>query len=84
MARREFSLYTSCPHCGHRYRLKVEVLILTDTLGPSARTITEPMFVLCHVDARVFGVRVPVALAKGESVVRVACLERTPDAAVTD
>lgn len=84
MARREFFLYTTCPHCGQRYRLRVEVLILTDPLGPSARTLSEPMSALCHVDARVFRVRVAVTLAKGESVVCVTCLERTPVVAAID
>lgn len=77
MARREFTLYTECPLCGHRYQLTVELLSLIETDGPSARTLSEMMLVLCHKDARAFSVRVHLSLGKGESVVRLSCLQRT-------
>lgn len=78
MARREFFLYTTCPFCGQRYQLKIELLSLIEDYGPSARTVSETTLVLCHQDARAFGVRVQLMLQKGESMVRLTCLERTP------
>lgn len=77
MARQEFTLYTTCPFCGQRYELRVELLTLIEADGPSARTLSETMLVLCHRDARMFSVRVRVALRKGEAVVRIKCLDRT-------
>lgn len=77
MARQEFTLYTTFPLCGQRYQLRVELLTLIETDGPSARTLSETMLVLCHRDARLFSVRVHLVLQKGESVIRLACLDRT-------